>query len=102
MNKILTFLASLLVLFLITSCATKEIQPQPRPVKVALVLGAGAARGFAHIGVLKVLETNKIPIHMIIGTSAGSFIGALYSYGYDAFELQKLSFNIRQDIALRT
>jgi NTE family protein len=97
MNKILTFLASLLVLFLITSCATKEIQPQPRPVKVALVLGAGAARGFAHIGVLKVLETNKIPIHMIIGTSAGSFIGALYSYGYDAFELQKLSFNIRQD-----
>ena len=97
MNKILTFLASLLVLFLITSCATKEIQPQPRPVKVALVLGAGAARGFAHIGVLKVLETNKIPIHMIIGTSAGSFIGALYSYGYDAFELQKLSFNNRQD-----
>jgi NTE family protein len=97
MNKVLLLLASLLALLSTTCCATKEIQPPPRTPKVALVLGAGAARGFAHIGVLKVLETNKIPIHMIVGTSAGSFAGAFYSYGYNAFELQKLSFNIQQD-----
>jgi NTE family protein len=97
MNKALTFLVSLLVLFLISSCATKEIQPTPKTAKIALVLGAGAAKGFAHIGVLKVLEENKIPINMIIGTSAGSFVGSLYAYGFNAFELQKLSFDIQQD-----
>ncbi len=97
MNKALTFLVSSLALFLIYSCATKEIQPPPKTAKIALVLGAGAARGFAHIGVLKVLEANKIPVHMIIGTSAGSFVGSLYAYGFNAFELQKLSFGIQQD-----
>jgi NTE family protein len=61
-----------------------------------LVLGAGASRGFAHIGVLKVLESNRIPVHMIVGTSAGSFVGSLYAYGYNAFQLQKLSFDIEK------
>ncbi len=79
------------------SCAPKEIQPPPKPAKIALVLGAGASRGFAHIGVLKVLESNKTPVHMIVGTSAGSFVGALYAYGFDAFELQKLSFAIEKN-----
>ncbi|TAL22570.1 MAG: patatin-like phospholipase family protein, partial [Nitrospirae bacterium] len=60
------------------------------------VLGAGASKGFAHIGVLKVLESNKIPVHMIVGTSAGSFVGSLYAYGYNAFELQRLSFSIEK------
>ncbi len=78
------------------SCAPKEIQPPKRPVKVALVLGAGASRGFAHIGVLKVLETNKVPINMIVGTSAGSFVGSLYAYGYNAFQLQKMAISIEK------
>jgi len=56
-----------------------------------LVLGAGASRGFAHIGVLKVLEANRIPIHMIVGTSAGSFVGSLSAYGFTAFQLQKIA-----------
>jgi len=63
--------------------------PPPRQAKIALVLGAGASRGFAHIGVLKVLEANKIPIHMIIGTSAGSFVGSLSAYGLVAFNFRK-------------
>ena len=46
------------------------------PPRVALVLGGGAFRGIAHVGVLKVLEEEKIPIDLIIGTSAGSLIGA--------------------------
>jgi len=85
----------LLILF-IASCAPKEIKPPPRPAKIALVLGAGASRGFAHIGVLKILESNKIPIHMIVGTSAGSFVGSIYAYGFTAFQLQKMSFSIER------
>jgi NTE family protein len=96
-NRASNFLLSLLILVSIISCAPTEIQPPPKPAKIAIVLGAGASKGFAHIGVLKILESNKIPLHMIIGTSAGSFVGALYAYGYNAFELQKLSFAIEKD-----
>jgi len=87
----------LLLILCISSCAPKEIQPPPKPAKIALVLGAGASKGFAHVGVIKVLESNKIPVHMIVGTSAGSFVGALYAYGFNAFELQKLSFALEQN-----
>lgn len=80
----------------LVSCAPAQIKPPQKPVKTALVLGAGASRGFAHIGVLKVLETYKIPVHIIVGTSAGSFVGSLYAYGYSAFQMQKMSFSIEQ------
>ncbi|MCE5195441.1 MAG: patatin-like phospholipase family protein [Nitrospiraceae bacterium] len=92
------FLAVLSLFSFLYACTTAkdEIKPPPKPAKIAVVLGAGASKGFAHIGVLKVLEANKVPIHMIIGTSAGSFVGALYSYGYNAFELQKISFAIEK------
>jgi NTE family protein len=91
------FIISIFLIISIFSCAPKEIKPPPKPAKIAIVLGAGASKGFAHIGVLKVLESNKIPLHMIIGTSAGSFVGSLYAYGFNAFELQKLSFAIERD-----
>ena len=78
------------------SCATREIKPSSKSAKIALVLGAGASKGFAHIGVLKVLEANKIPINMIVGTSAGSFVGSLYAYGFNAFQLQKMSFSLEK------
>ena len=65
--------------------------------KVAIVLGAGASRGFAHIGVLKVLESHKIPIHMVVGTSVGSFVGSLYAYGYKPYDLQTIAFAIQKD-----
>ncbi len=70
--------------------------PMVRPARVAVVLGAGASRGFAHVGVLKVLEGSKVPIHMVVGTSAGSFVGSLYAYGYSAFELQKLALGLQK------
>jgi NTE family protein len=66
------------------------------PAKVALVLGAGASRGFTHIGAIKILEANQVPIHLIVGTSAGSFVGSLYAYGFNAFQLQSLSFSIEK------
>jgi NTE family protein len=97
MNKVSKFTVSLLILISIFSCAPKEIKPPPEPARIAIVLGAGASKGFAHIGALKVLESNKIPLHMIIGTSAGSFVGSLYAYGYNAFELQRLSFALEKD-----
>lgn len=85
----------LVVLILaIPSCVPREVVSPPKPAKVALVLGAGSSRGFAHVGVLKVLESNGMPIHMIVGTSAGSFVGSLYAYGYNAFQLQRMSFSL--------
>ncbi|PJA40188.1 MAG: patatin, partial [Lysobacterales bacterium CG_4_9_14_3_um_filter_62_6] len=60
------------------------------PEGVGLVLGGGGARGAAHIGVLKVLEREHIPISHIAGTSVGSFIGALYAVGYSADEIEKI------------
>ncbi len=97
-------LAAILIILMLafTSCTVKEIQQPPpaqpplKPAKFALVLGAGSSKGFAHVGVLKILESNKIPIHMIIGTSVGSMVGSFYAYGYDAFQLQRLSFSVEK------
>jgi len=71
--------------------------PPPRQAKVALVLGAGASRGFAHVGVLKVLDAQKVPIHLIVGTSSGSFVGGLYACGIDVYQLQKMALAIQKD-----
>ncbi|SMB94176.1 Patatin [Hymenobacter roseosalivarius DSM 11622] len=58
--------------------------------KVGLVLSGGGAKGLAHVGVLKVLEKNKIPIDYIIGTSMGSVVGAMYAAGYSPTEIEKI------------
>ncbi|KAF0157195.1 MAG: putative esterase of the alpha-beta hydrolase superfamily [Syntrophaceae bacterium] len=88
-------------LFLFVSCATTPPVavplPPTKPAKIAVVLGAGASKGFAHIGVLKVLESHRIPIHMVVGTSVGSFVGSLYAYGYNPFELQTIAFALQKD-----
>ncbi len=63
--------------------------PTPAPVKIGLALGGGAARGFAHIGVIKALEAQGIVPDIVVGTSAGAVVGALYSSGLNGFELQK-------------
>lgn len=65
---------------------------QERP-KVALVLSGGGAKGAAHVGALKVLEEAGIPIDMIVGTSMGSLVGGLYSYGYNAEQLDSILSN---------
>jgi NTE family protein len=93
----------ILMMVIISCAAQKEVQlptkvepPPPKPAKIALVLGAGSSKGFAHIGVIKILESNKVPIHMIVGTSVGSVVGSLYAYGFDGFQLQKFSFSIEK------
>lgn len=105
MKNLRTILLYVLVSFslIISGCvstapAPSRIPPQ-RPAKIALVLGAGASKGFAHIGVLKILETSRIPIHMVVGTSVGSFVGSLYAYGYEAYALQKIALSMdRSDV----
>lgn len=62
------------------------------PVKVGIALGGGAAKGFAHIGVIKILEANGIKPVVVSGTSAGSVVGALYASGMDAYALQEKAF----------
>jgi NTE family protein len=87
-----------LSLSLLAGCAsTPKDLSMVKPAKVAVVLGAGASKGFAHIGVLKVLESHKIPIHMVVGTSVGSLVGSLYAYGYNPYELQTIAFGLQKD-----
>ena len=59
--------------------------------KIGVALSGGAARGFAHLGVLKVLVENKIPIDYIAGTSAGSFAGAAFASGLSVEEIIEIS-----------
>lgn len=64
-------------------------QEDARP-KIGLVLSGGGARGAAHVGVLKVLEEQRVPIDMIAGTSFGAIVGGLYASGYSANELENI------------
>ena len=94
-------------LFFLFSCQTVPktgkpagLQPAAKTVKkqpvIALVLGGGSAKGFAHVGVLRVLDQEKIPINMIIGTSVGSLIGGLYAANPDSFQLEWTAFKIER------
>ena len=64
------------------------------PLKIGLALGGGAARGFAHIGVIKALEAQGIFPDIVVGTSAGSLVGALYAAGNNGFALNKLALDM--------
>ena len=87
------------ILLLTCSCAMFPQTAGKTEPKVALVLGGGSAKGFAHVGVLRVLEREKIPIHMIVGTSVGSLIGGIYASNPDSFQLEWAAFKIaRGDI----
>lgn len=66
-----------------------------RPV-VALVLGGGGSRGFAHVGAIKTLEAHGIIPDVVVGTSAGSFVGALYAGGYNGQALESIAFGLNE------
>ena len=63
----------------------------PRPLRIGLALGGGAARGFAHIGVIQVLEESNIRPDLVVGTSAGSLVAALYASGHSGADLAALA-----------
>ncbi len=89
LTALLLFLALLL-----SGCATSP--PPPKPPKIALALGGGAARGFAHVGVIKALEAQGIVPDIIVGTSAGLVVGSLYASGLSGFELQKIAMQMEE------
>lgn len=82
-----TFLTTLFLVLISLLLFGQPINHKP---KIGLVLSGGGAKGFAHVGVLKVLEEAKIPIDYIAGTSIGSIVGGLYACGYDASTLEKI------------
>ncbi len=98
-SSILSLCSTLLLLAACTSAppappvASQPVaQPRPaRPLKIGLALGGGAARGFAHIGVIKALEAQGIVPDIVVGTSAGSVVGALYAAGNNGYALHKLA-----------
>jgi NTE family protein len=97
------------VLFMLAACQTAPVapppppaapsvvaepvtpKPAPRPPRIGLALGGGAARGFAHIGVIQVLEENGIAVDLVAGTSAGSLVAALYASGKGGATLAQLA-----------
>lgn len=68
--------------------------------KIGLALGSGGARGLAHIGVLKVFEEARIPIHCISGCSMGALIGSLYGLGYSPMDMEKMALNFQRNYFL--
>ena len=91
---------SLFVLLVMLLASRKQVPvapvlPKREPV-VALVLGGGGAKGFAHIGVIKVLESHGIRPQLVVGTSAGSFVGGLYASGLSPFGLQQLALSLEE------
>ncbi|MFM2399013.1 MAG: hypothetical protein RL341_1170 [Pseudomonadota bacterium] len=111
MNQRRTFSLAFAALITLTAAGCKSLSTAPAPVpapaptptaaptpppvaparamKIGLALGGGAARGFAHIGVIKVLEAQGIVPDIVTGTSAGSLVGALYASGMNGFALQQ-------------
>ena len=88
---ILGIMLLLLMVLPLDSFADESPGPNPaRRPKIGVVFGGGGAKGAAHIGVLKVLEEQKIPVDYVAGTSMGAIVGALYASGLSAGELEKV------------
>ncbi|KRG44536.1 Patatin [Stenotrophomonas pictorum JCM 9942] len=95
-SRLLLFLS---LLGLLAACGGENVKPAApavaapvtpvKPVKIGVALGGGAAKGFAHIGVIKMLEANGFEPVVVSGTSAGSVVGALYASGMNAFQMQQ-------------
>jgi NTE family protein len=71
--------------------AATPAQSREKPVRIGIALGGGAARGFAHIGVLKGLEARGIPVDIVAGTSAGSVVGSMYASGLSGLRINELA-----------
>lgn len=75
---------------------TQTTTLKAREPVIAIALGGGGAKGFAHIGVLKVLESHGIKPKIVTGTSAGSFVGSIYASGKTPFQLQQIALQLKE------
>lgn len=102
-------LATVAVSALLAACSTPSFTSGPaspgpvtsgttpaRPLKIGLALGGGAARGFAHVGVIAVLEEAGLKPQLVVGTSAGSLVAALYASGKTSAQLQQTALNMEE------
>ena len=89
-------LAAAVLLAVVASNTLAAEAEKPRP-KIALVLSGGGARGFAHIGVLKVLREARVPVDFIVATSMGSIVGGAYAAGNTPEEMEALLNNADWD-----
>ena len=90
-------------LCIFSGCAIRPAQPLiappaavTKPLKIGLALGGGAARGFAHVGVIAVLEEAGLKPQIIVGTSAGSLVAALYASGKTSAQLQQTALGMEE------
>ena len=92
-------------LLFLTGCATRPVPSTAsnappaavtKPLKLGLALGGGAARGFAHVGVIAVLEEAGLRPQLVVGTSAGSLVAALYASGKTSAQLQQTALNMEE------
>jgi NTE family protein len=102
-ERLNSWLAAAAVALAVAGCASPPAAPPvaappvPAPVavkhapRIGIALGGGAARGFAHVGVLQVLEENGIHPDLVVGTSAGSLVAALYASGHSGRDLQHVA-----------
>ena len=74
----------------------KELPTPKREPVIAIALGGGGAKGFAHIGVIKVLESHGIKPKIVTGTSAGSFVGSIYASGQSPYALQNIALKLEE------
>jgi NTE family protein len=111
LNKYRIYVGAALVLALLAGCGTVPstqptipggtvvpptvVEPLRKP-RLGLALGGGAARGFAHVGVIQVLEQNGIRPDVVVGTSAGSLVAALYASGKNAAELERVAMSMEE------
>jgi NTE family protein len=109
MNNKLSAIYIISILFLTANCVT--VKPRPglvvpadmppsakiENVNVALVLGGGGSRGIAHVGVIEVLQENSIPIDLIVGSSAGSAVGAIYADNKDINKTKSILFGAKRN-----
>ena len=94
-------LISLLALALVGCDKTTKTPPPTTAIKarepvIALALGGGGAKGFAHIGVIKVLESHGIKPKIVTGTSAGSFVGSIYASGKTPYQMQQIALQLKE------
>ncbi|WP_022940961.1 patatin-like phospholipase family protein [Psychromonas hadalis] len=82
--------------FLFVCLVSFAFSAMARP-KIGLVLSGGGAKGAAHIGVLKILEANNVPIDYVVGTSIGSYIGGWYALGYSPAQIEDIMLNTYWD-----